>query len=163
MGTLPLADLYVSDDKIQGIGKTRSRASPIDESWLTSRLNALWPEHNRGLTELLIALRSEFAGDLDALLILLVIGIGTTSENWNQVLDGSVGAEAPRPTNAASVSEITGIPRESVRRKAGKLVSRGLLIRGERGEYSLANDVAQHFEPVTREALRYLLRIFRAV
>lgn len=153
----------MSHDKAKGIGSSRSDASPIDETWLKSRLNALWPAHNQGLAELLIALRRELAGDLDALLILLVIGVGTSAENWEQVLDGSKHGEAPRPTNATSVAEITGIPRESVRRKAGKLVSRGLLTRGERGEYSLASDIARHFEPGTRAAIKYLVRIFGAV
>jgi hypothetical protein len=153
----------VSYDKATGIVLTGSDASPIDETWLTSRLNALWPAHNHGLAELLIALRREFAGDLDALLILLVIGVGTNAENWEQVLDGSMHGEAPRPTNASSLAEITGIPRESVRRKAGKLVARGLLTRCERGEYSLASDIARHSEPGTRAAIKYLLRIFGAV
>lgn len=153
----------MSSDKVSSAGLTGSDASRIDETWLTSRLDALWPAHNQGLTELLIALRREFGGDLDALLILLVIGVGTDSENWEQVLNGSVSAKPPRPTNAASVAEITGIPRESVRRKAGKLVSRGLLTRGEHGEYALANDIARHFELGTRATIRYLLLIFRSV
>ena len=145
--------------------KSVMTASPAVKNDLTvaARINALWPAHTQALAELLIALRRDFEGDLDALLILLVISIGTESQNWEQVLDGSIDGKAGRPTNTTSLAEITGIPRESVRRKATKLVERGLLARGSRGDYLLEDNIALRFETGTSAARRYLERIARAL
>lgn len=49
------------------------------------------------------------------------------------------------PTNAYSVSEATGIPRETVRRKIDKLLERGWLVKGARGEVTMSDAVSEHF------------------
>jgi hypothetical protein len=49
------------------------------------------------------------------------------------------------PTNAYSVSEATGIPRETVRRKIDKLLERGWLVKSARGEVTISDTVSEHF------------------
>jgi hypothetical protein len=49
------------------------------------------------------------------------------------------------PTNAYSISEATGIPRETVRRKVDKLVLRGWLVKNARGELTVSETVGNHF------------------
>lgn len=48
-------------------------------------------------------------------------------------------------TNAFSISEATGIPRETVRRKIDKLVKKGWLIKSTRGEVTISETVGEHF------------------
>jgi hypothetical protein len=49
------------------------------------------------------------------------------------------------PSNAYSISEATGIPRETVRRKIEKLVEKGWLVKSARGEVTITETVSKHF------------------
>lgn len=49
------------------------------------------------------------------------------------------------PTNAYSISEAIGIPRETVRRKIDKLVKKGWLIKNTKGEVTISETVGEHF------------------
>jgi hypothetical protein len=49
------------------------------------------------------------------------------------------------PSNAYSISEATGIPRETVRRKIDKLIERGWLVKSPRGEVTMSDTVGEHF------------------
>jgi hypothetical protein len=51
-----------------------------------------------------------------------------------------------RPCNALSISDATGIPRETVRRKVNALIERGWVSQNERGHLYLTPLVAQHFQ-----------------
>jgi hypothetical protein len=51
------------------------------------------------------------------------------------------------PCNAFSLSQATGIPRETVRRKIGQLVKQGWLARNPRGEVTITPALAAHFLP----------------
>jgi len=48
-------------------------------------------------------------------------------------------------TNAFSISEATGIPRETVRRKINKMVKKGWLTKGPKGEISINELAVDHF------------------
>ena len=81
------------------------------------------------LSGTLIDLRWRFAGDLDQYLIYLIV-----------MLPGLARQSAPRPDagaalglNAGSIADITGIPRETVRRKLRAMTGRGQVRRGEDG------------------------------
>lgn len=50
-----------------------------------------------------------------------------------------------KPSNAYSISEATGIPRETVRRKIDKLVKKGWLLKNDRGEVTISETVGEHF------------------
>ena len=58
------------------------------------------------------------------------------------------------PTNAYSISEATGIPKETVRRKIDKLVEKGWLVKSVRGEVTITERVGEHF---TKDFNRKLL------
>jgi hypothetical protein len=49
------------------------------------------------------------------------------------------------PTNAFSVSEATGIPRETVRRKIDKLQEKGWVVKGKKGELFISETVSDYF------------------
>jgi hypothetical protein len=134
----------------------------MDEAWIMDRLDTLWPVHNRGFADLLIVLRREFDGDLDAMLILLIVAVGATSENWGLSLLGSADSVIQRSVNSTSLAEITGIPRESVRRKARKLAERGLLTNNDNGEWLLAPDTGRLLSAGTAATIEYLCRILGA-
>ena len=49
------------------------------------------------------------------------------------------------PTNAYSISQATGIPRETVRRKIEKLIEKKWVSKNSRGEVAITENVADHF------------------
>jgi hypothetical protein len=49
------------------------------------------------------------------------------------------------PGNAYSISEATGVPRETVRRKIDKLIQKGWLVKNARGEVFMSETVSDHF------------------
>ncbi len=59
------------------------------------------------------------------------------------------------PSNAFSISEATGIPRETVRRKIDKLIQRGWLVKNARGEVTISDSVSHHF---TKDFNKILLK-----
>ena len=62
-----------------------------------------------------------------------------------------------RPCNALSISEATGIPRETVRRKVEKLIAMGWLRRNSRGHLFITEKPERHFVPEFNfESLREL-------
>ena len=50
-----------------------------------------------------------------------------------------------KPTNAFSISEATGIPRETVRRKIDKLQKKGWIVKSDRGELFISETVSDCF------------------
>lgn len=68
-----------------------------------------------------------------------------------------------RPCNALSVSDATGIPRETVRRKVAALVERGWLQRTPRGHLFLTTQVAKRFESFTNDRIVSLLESAEAL
>jgi hypothetical protein len=49
------------------------------------------------------------------------------------------------PTNAFSISQATGIPRETVRRKIDKLQQKGWAVKNDHGEVFMSETVSEHF------------------
>lgn len=109
----------------------------------------------------------EFGGDM---LLNLVLGeIGTrnvgyffdaekdTHASENVLNDVSEHQRLMRPCNALSISEATGIPRETVRRKIDMLIKKGWVYKNERGHIYLTPEVAQHFEHFLFNSIESLL------
>ena len=71
---------------------------------------------------MLVKMRACFDGDLDAMLILAVIAAGAKGENWRAALleRQHVALEIAK-TNTLSIAQVTGMPRETVRRKLDML------------------------------------------
>ena len=49
------------------------------------------------------------------------------------------------PTNAFSISQATGIPRETVRRKIDKLQQKGWVVKNDQGDVLISETVSEHF------------------
>jgi hypothetical protein len=109
----------------------------------------------RYMLQHLLALYREFEGDL---LIPIILGeIAHHNVNKFYYWEGmclkprsDIPPEAERlqhldSTNAYSISESTGIPRETVRRKIEKMVGKGWLTKGARGELSITELAVNHF------------------
>lgn len=109
------------------------------------------------LVQLMSVARSACDGDLDKYLILLVIGVRTAESGevrhirLDDVLSGKVTEYPSLYTNARSIADSTGIPRETVRRKVAALVAIGWVTR--RGDdLGLTPFASQQLTPM-REAL----------
>jgi hypothetical protein len=131
-------------------------------AWLQQRFGDIWPEHTRAFGDLLIAARRHFDGDLDCFLILAVVGSRTLSRDslkglqYGQFLSGRRHADQPSNLiNVQSISAVTGIPRESVRRKVNHLLERGWLVREGRGLVA-GPTAAVELRELTEATLRYI-------
>jgi hypothetical protein len=87
------------------------------------------------MLELMSIGRESLGGDLDKLLILLVVGMRTAEDKRSESIDleavlrGAVECYPSLSTNVRSIADSTGIPKESVRRKVAALVEAGLIRR----------------------------------
>jgi hypothetical protein len=90
------------------------------------------------LSERLAQMRLSFQGDLDAFLIFLIFAADTLrrSRQVPRSADGDT-SQQPGGINALSVSEITGIPRETARRKLQSLITMGYVVRDASGLYNV--------------------------
>lgn len=109
----------------------------------------------------------EFGGDM---LLNIVLGeIGTRNVSYffeadkdsldsEEILtDVSEHQRLMRPCNALSISDATGIPRETVRRKIDMLIKKGWVYKNEKGHIYLTPEVAQHFERFLFSSIESLL------
>lgn len=68
------------------------------------------------------------------------------------------------PTNAYSLSEATGIPRETVRRKIDKLMKKGWVVKSPRGDVTISERVSEHFmKEFNKNLLTELLEASRCI
>lgn len=110
---------------------------------------------NRYMLRHFLSLYKEFNGDLLLPVVLGEIGHHNIMKFYSQEggclkarNNAPTGAERLsqlEPSNAYSISEATGIPRETVRRKIDKLVKKGWLTKGVRGEVAITELVTEHF------------------
>lgn len=132
---------------------------------LLQHFGDVWPTHNRGFTELLIACRQLFDGDLDQVLILSAIGERTLTPErargltYPEFIDGRRAAELRRRVNTQSIADSTGIPRETVRRKIACLIDRGWIERHDDCTFSVTEKAALDLAPATQVSFDYLLAI----
>jgi hypothetical protein len=137
----------------------------ITEPLIRERFGDIWPCHNAAFNDLLIRCRHAFDGDLDKMVILSMIGERTlTSEraagiSYNRFLDGQRGPTSPRPINVQSISDCTGIPRETVRRKIAQLIEKGWVERDDTGLLFVLPKASQDLKPITEGTLEYLTRV----
>lgn len=90
-----------------------------------------WGGH---FSDALVRIRARFDGDLDQYVLYLTFLL---SELADTIDNGGAPVVARRGLNALSLSEITGIPRESARRKLLILAANGYLNREEDGLFKL--------------------------
>jgi hypothetical protein len=129
----------------------------------------IWPAQVAGFTRFVTQLRVAFDGDLDMMLVLAVIGDRTRPGNWaRELVDyGSLtledaGDHRQLPLNMQSISEFTGIPRETVRRKIAALETRGWIVRDAKGHISASDRASADLKDATMHAIDYLATIATA-
>ncbi|HEY9217972.1 MAG TPA: hypothetical protein VIO94_07985 [Phenylobacterium sp.] len=98
-----------------------------------------YPAISRGLLgpllQLLQVARDAFGGDLEKLLIMLVVAVRTAEHpdfqkyTPEQLMSGEVPVYPSLGTNIRSVADSIGAPKETVRRKIAELVEAGWLVR----------------------------------
>jgi hypothetical protein len=124
----------------------------------------IWPVHVEHFAELLITLRRQFDGDLDRLLIMAVIGVRTLppqrveGRSFTEFQSGALDAQ-PSVINVQSISDTTGIPRETVRRKVAQLEAKGWVERREGGELVVAPRAREDLAAGTEATMRYLVAV----
>jgi hypothetical protein len=120
----------------------------------------------RFFTEHFIRVYKAFDGDLTAAIVLGTIGqhnfrryydeLGKDApEGWHQLVTRGAHLEYARPCNAMSVSESTGIPRETVRRKIRQLIARGWVRKEGPDELYVTREPAKHFAEFNLETLEH--------
>jgi hypothetical protein len=132
-----------------------------------ARLNVIWTE---GLIETMTNFRPTFGNDMDKVVVLAVIGQcaqrlvranstyeqALQSENW-RVPDNAL-------TNVQSITDSTGIPRESVRRKVNELIALGWVERLEDGSLRIVGSrVANQIRPVTERQFEIIDKTISAM
>ena len=137
----------------------------VDETVLRD-FGIIWPRHVASLTQFLIDCRKHFDGDLDLFLVLCVIGDRTFSAayvppgmdfgTWNSNRASQV---RTIEINVQSVSDYSGIPRETVRRKLQILLEKGWVERDERGFVIATDKAKQDLSPLTMISLGYLSKM----
>lgn len=131
---------------------------------LAANFGHIWPVHVEHFAELLIALRRQFGGDLDRMLVLAVIGLRTLpprrveGRSYTEFQAGQL-AEQGRPINVQSIADTTGIPRETVRRKVAELEAAGWIERHAGGRLEVAPRAREDLAPATQATMRYLVAI----
>lgn len=90
------------------------------------------------LTEHLVDCRKVFKGDLDAVVVLAILG-----QNFIRsfILDPTSVMPANGSTSASRISDVTGIPRETVRRKLLNFEKKGWIVQFEDGSWCLTGPV----------------------
>lgn len=136
------------------------------DSEILREFGAIWPRHVAAFTQLLIACRRHFDGDIDLFLVLCVIGdrtfaaqnvpTGMDFETWTAASASHV---RPIEINVQSLSDYSGIPRETVRRKLSILLEKGWVERDARGFVTATTKAKEDLAPLTNVSLAYLSKM----
>ncbi len=116
----------------------------------------------------LVDVSRAFRGDLQEMLVLAVIGQSWINAVRTARADGIEAADLPperTSTSATRIADVTGIPRQTVRRKLAALDQRGWILRNEDGSCRLAHTDGQtaakrDLSDIDRRALRRVARLF---
>jgi hypothetical protein len=118
------------------------------------------------MTEHFIRVYKAFDGDLTAAIVLGTIGqynyrrfyteVGEKStEGFQRLVERGEHWPYARPCNAMSISQSTGIPRETVRRKIRQLVAKGWLRKAGPDKLIITSLPARHFAEFDLETLEH--------
>lgn len=151
-------------------GTSMPKAHEDAEKLVREEFARIWPVHLSGFIRLLIQLREGFDGDLDLMLVLAVIGERTRPESWQpepityrQITRRRGEEHLQVPINIQSISDYSGIPRETVRRKVLVLERKGWVGRDRDGRLTISPAAAVDLEQATSHSIEYLAAISTAV
>lgn len=113
----------------------KARASEI-EKYLQQNFPTAYMRWLNFILEYLIVARRTFDGDLDALIILGVVGQRAHRSRILGTQSSTSGSDLQ--TNASSISETTGIPRQTVRRKLADMKAKGWITIDKAGKVAIA-------------------------
>jgi DNA-binding transcriptional ArsR family regulator len=124
------ADRGPIDPKTGAVGKAAGVEARLRERYLDAQY-----AYVQYLSEHLADCARAFDGDLAQLLVLAVLG----QERLEAVRRDGPSA-APSAMNATRIADVTGLPRETVRRKLARLEARGWIHRVDRAGWVLTSD-----------------------
>ena len=149
----------MSKEGVAKMPKTR-----ITNEWIVARFDDIYPSYRFSLARLLVTLRRDFGGDLDAMLVLLTLSLGTDRREWAKALLGDFEPSSQvRLTNTQSISEASGIPRETVRRKLEAMRARGWVARDEKGNWTPCRRVVTDLKDSSRETVAFIRALGAAI
>ncbi|MDE2597157.1 MAG: hypothetical protein KGL44_09795 [Sphingomonadales bacterium] len=135
----------------------------MSEETLRRNFGKLHAMHVAALTRHLVECRRFCDGDLDMFLVMTIIGERTfpvrnapEAMSHADFLEGSVSSLEPAAINLQSVSDYSGIPRETVRRKVEALIAKGWVVRDERKFVTATDKAKDNLAGLTDSTLRYL-------
>jgi hypothetical protein len=152
-----------------------SDAPPTDAATLLrERYAEIWPKILDPWTQYLISARSAFDGDMDKMIILAVVGLMSLKDkgfleryppsiSYDDLAKPEATATDAKPINIESIALYTGIPRESVRRKAQELISRKWIVRDTRGYLVVLPAAASDLEVLSSHLFRLIGQIVSAM
>lgn len=153
-----------------GYGLGVAAMTEVSESSIRRNFGLVWPAHVAEFTRYLIECRKHFRGDLDRLLLLAVIGDRTLvarkvrkSRSYAEFLQGEFADFKPNAINYQSISEFTGMPRESVRRKVTELMDLGWVRRNEEGFLVATQKASEDLAPLTEAGISYLAQMAKVL
>lgn len=122
----------------------------------------------------LLGVRSAFGGDLVAAIVLAeiahhnlapLVNRARTPHELSEILRADTDSllQILLPTNAFSIAQATGIPRETVRRKVADLVRRGWIGRDHKGNLFVTSRPAVEFAAFNEARLNDLLETAHAI
>jgi hypothetical protein len=123
----------------QAVGVDRRATFAAPQAYLDQNVSGFFYRWGGLLSSTLIRIRNRFRGDLDQYLIYLVFLLNDLSREISS--RGVPAGRKPeaRGLNALSIADITGIPRETARRKLQMLVAEGYVERACDGLYYLGD------------------------
>lgn len=154
--------------------QTRSRNIPVARSAYDHHASAITVLMNMMFVRQFIRVYRKFDGDFVAAIVLgevahhnlsHLVNRSRTPQELSEALR-TVRAKRPEsllPTNAFSIGEATGIPRETVRRKIAALLRRGWLTKDGEGNLFVSGSVSEAFADQNFESLHDLLEAARAI
>jgi hypothetical protein len=139
------------------------------DDWLSEGFGEIFPSHVSAFTDFMIALRRDFEGDLDMMIVLAVIGERrfSRSDPTAELQKADLGSTpmregASRSINAHSIAEYSGIARETVRRKVAWLIEKGWVERDDNGDLRPTAKAAAELSNATDATLVYLRKVVDA-
>jgi hypothetical protein len=135
----------------------------IGTDWVLERIDAIYPAYRVAMERLLVTLRRDFDGDLDAMLVLLTLSLGTDQADWKAALLAEAEpATQRRLTNTQSIADTTGIPRETVRRKLAAMAARGWVQRRDDGNWTPTRQAAADLRAGSAETVAFIAAVVAA-
>jgi hypothetical protein len=129
----------------------------ITNEWILDRFDDIYPAYRVAFARLMVTLRRDFDGDLDAMLVLLTLSLGTERTDWGKALLGKLEAAVPtRLTNTQSIALATGIPRESVRRKLEAMQAKGWVTRDDDRNWAPTRATADDLRASSVETIGFM-------